>query len=572
MKYIILFIALYLSFTNYINAQSPQAFQYQAIARDNSGLPIINQAIGIRISIISGSPTGAILYVETHAPTTNQFGLFTLEVGEGTIANGTFNTISWGANGHYLKVEMDETGGTAYQDMGTVQLLSVPYALHAGSVDNVDDADADPNNELQNLSITGSNLSISGGNTITLPSGGGSTQVLSKIGNTISLSNGGGSILLNDDIANNELQNLSLTGSTLSISNGNSVTIPNGGSLDNAYDFGGAGAGRVINADAGEVSITSNIANGIALRADNNNTGVGLISNTTNPSNTFSPIQANTNSNSNIVAGVIGNSTGTAWGVAGQAANNSNAEAALYGSNLRTVGGHGVLGVGFNGTVGQTGQSTGFGVYGENFDNVAPLGNGVGVGGKGFYGILGEDRYLGAQAGAYGVYSNGNLGATGTKTFRIDHPQDPENKFLRHFSIESNEVLNVYRGTHTFDANGHATIDLPNYFSAINRNVSYQLTPIGAYMPLFVKEKVNDSNQFVISGGTPGKEVSWAVFAERNDLYLQKNPQQRTVELEKRAHEKGRYLIPSLYNKEEDKALFNKAPRAVEQKVLNTIK
>lgn len=572
MQQIILFFALFLGFSISIKAQAPQAFQYQAIARSNNGLPIVNQSVGIRISILSGSTTGAILYVETHAPTTNQFGLFTLEVGQGTVANGTFNTINWGTNGHYLKVEMDETGGTAYQDMGTVQLLSVPYALHAASVDNADDADADPNNELQTLSLTGNSLSLSNGNSVTLPSGGGSTQILSKTGNTITLSNGGGAITLNDDIANNELQNLSLTGSTLSISNGNAVTIPNGGSLDNAYDFGGAGAGRVITADAGEVTITSTVANGIALRADNTNTGVGLISNTTNPSNTFSPIQANTNSNSNIVAGVIGNTTGTAWGLAGQAAANSTAEAAVYGSNLRTVGGHGVYGVGFNGVVGQTGQSTGFAVYGENLDNVAPLGNGVGVGGKGFYGVLGEDRYLGGQAGAYGVYSNGNLGATGTKTFRIDHPQDPENKFLRHFSIESNEVLNVYRGTTTFDANGEAVVELPTYFSSINRNVSYQLTPIGAYMPLYVKEKVGNNNQFIVSGGSAGKEVSWSVYAERNDLYMQQHPQQRSVEIEKRAHEKGRYLIPSLYNASEDKALFNNQPKSTEQKALSLMK
>ena len=569
MQQILLSIFLLLGFSITIQAQAPQAFQYQAIARSNNGLPITNQAIGLRISIISGSPTGSILYVETQNPTTNQFGLFTLEVGQGTIANGTFNNIAWGSNGHYLKVEMDETGGNVYQDMGTVQLRSVPYALHAASVDNADDADADPNNELQTLSISGNALSLSNGNTITLPSGGiGSTQILSKTGSTLTLSNGGGSIALNDDDANNELQTLSISGNALSLSNGNSVTIPTGVSLDNAYDFGGAGAGRVITADAGEVSITSNIANGIALRVDHSSTGVALISNTTNPSNTFSPIQANTNSNSSAAAGIIGNSTGIAWGVAGQAAANSSAEAAVYGSNLRTTGGHGVYGVGFNGVVGQTGQSTGFAVYGDNFDNVNPLGNGVGVGGKGYYGVFGEDRYSGGQNGAYAVYANGNLGATGTKTFRIDHPQDPENKFLRHFSIESNEVLNVYRGTITFDADGNAVVELPDYFNSINRNVSYQLTPIGAYMPLFIKEKVNSNNQFIVSGGIAGKEVSWSVYAERNDLYMQQNPQQRNVEIEKRANEKGRYLIPSLYNAGADKALFNHQPKRLEQKAL----
>jgi len=555
MKYNILLLVLGL-FVGQLQAQSPQAFQYQAIARDNQGLPVINQNISLRISILQGSTTGAILYAETHSPTTNQFGLFTLEVGQGTVANGTFGSINWGSNAHFMQIEMDETGGVAYQAMGTIQLLSVPYALHAETVTNADDADANPSNEIQSLSISGSTLSISNSNSVTLPSGG--SQTLSKTGSDITLSNGGGTVTLNDDNASNELQSLSVNSNQLTISNGNTVTLPNSGStLDDAYDFGGSGSGRSITADAGEIDITIPTANGVGIRTTNNNTGVGLISTSSSASNTFSAIQANTNSTSNASSAIIGNTSGAAWGVAGQVAATATAEAGIYGSNLRTNGGHGVYGVGFNGIVGQTGQSTGFAVYGENLDNITPLGNGVGVGGKGYYGVLGEDRYLGGQAGAYGVYSNGALGATGTKTFRIDHPKDPENKYLRHFSMESDEVLNVYRGTATFDANGNATIQLPDYFSDINRNVSYQLTPVGAYMQVFVKEKVDNNNTFVVSGGQAGKEVSWAVFAERNDRYMQKNPAQRKTEIEKRPHEKGKYLIPSLYDAGQDKAIFN---------------
>jgi hypothetical protein len=525
------------------HSQSPQAFQYQAVARDNTGMPIVNQSISIRISVISGSAAGTLLYTETHSSSTNQFGLFTLELGRGIVTTGMFSNISWGLNTHYLQIEMDETGNTTYQLMGTVQLISVPYALHATSVDNADDADADPNNELQTLSVSGQDLSISNGNTITLPA----------------------------DTA----QTLSILGATLTItgSGGNSVTLPGGGgTLDDAYDFGGAGAGRNITIDAGEIDLTTNAPSGIAIRTTNTNTGAGVVSNNTNTSNSFSAIQANTNSNTSGASAIIGNTTGSAWGIAGQVAAAATAEAGIYGSNLRTNGGHGIYGVGFNGVVGQTGQSTGFAVYGENLDNITPWGNGVGVAGKGFYGVLGEDRYLGATAGAYGLYSNGALGATGAKTFRIDHPHDPENKYLRHFSIESNEVLNVYRGTATFNVSGNAIVNLPNYFNAININISYQLTPVGAYMPLFIKEKVDGNNQFTISGGIPGKEVSWAIYAERNDLYMQKYPHQKTVELEKRPQEKGKYLIPSLYGASNDKAIFGTTPKKIDQKKLNIIK
>lgn len=570
MQQFFLLLAFSLLLAIQAEAQAPQAFQYQAIARDNTGLPITNQNVGLRVSIISGSPTGAILYVETHAPTTNQFGLFSVEIGQGTVANGTFNTITWGSNLHYLKVEMDETGGTAYQDMGTIQLISVPYALHAATADNVDDADANPTNEIQTLSLNGQDLTISGGNTLTLPSGGGGSQVLSKAGSTISLSGGGGSVNLLDDNASNEIQSLSLNGQNLSISGGNTLTLPSGGgTLNDAYNFGGAGAGNTITATSGAVSVTTNSAGGVAVYTASTNTGVGLISTTTNAANTFSAIQAQTNSNSASASAVVGSSSGLAWGVSGQIETIGTAEAAVHGNNLRTNGGHGVFGLGFNGVVGQTDHSTGIAVYGENFDVLTPLGNAIGVAGKGYYGVIGEDRYNGTAGGAYGIYSNGDLGATGVKTFRIDHPQDPENKFLRHFSIESDEVLNVYRGTVTFDANGEATIELPTYFSAINRNVSYQLTPIGAYMPLYVKEKVNGNNQFVVAGGLAGKEVSWSIYAERNDLYLQKNPHHRAVELEKRPQEKGKYLIPSLYDATEEKAIFGNTPSKVAQQPLS---
>ncbi len=506
--------------------QAPQKMTYQAVIRNASNTLIVSSPVGMRVSILQGLPTGTAVYVETQTSSTNANGLVSLEIGTGTIVTGTFSAINWANGPYFIKTETDPAGGVAYSITGTSQLLSVPYALHAAIAGNV------PTNVSSFINDSG--------------------YLIAEV----------------DGSTTNELQSLSIAGNTLTISSGNSVTLPSGGSggtLDAAYDFGGSGLGRVITADAGEVSITTNTPSGIALRADNTNTGVGLISNVTNASNTFSAIQANTNSSSVIASALVGSSSGAAWGVAGQVQATASGQAGVYGSNLRTTGGHGVMGIGFNGIVGQTGQSQGYAVYGENFDNIAPLGNGVGVAGKGYWGVLGEDRYLGTQPGAYGVYANGGLGATGTKTFNIDHPKDPENKFLRHFSIESNEVLNVYRGTVVFDSNGEAIVSLPDYFNDINKNISYQLTPVGAYMPLFIKEKVNSGNLFVIGGGVVGKEVSWAVYAERNDLYMQKNPDQRKAELQKRDSEKGKYLIPALYNAGEEKAIFNNKPLKVNQ-------
>ena len=163
-------IAVALAVTT-LMAQTPQSFNYQGIARDNTGAILTTQGIALQISILSGSPTGTVEYSETHTTITNQFGLFTLKIGNGTAVSGNFTTINWGANTHYVKVEMDESGGTNYQLMGTSQLLSVPYALLAENVtnDNVNDADADPTNELQAISISNDTIYLSNGGFVKLP-------------------------------------------------------------------------------------------------------------------------------------------------------------------------------------------------------------------------------------------------------------------------------------------------------------------------------------------------------------------------------------------------------------------
>lgn len=166
------------------------------------------------------------------------------------------------------------------------------------------------------------------------------------------------------------------------------------------------------------------------------------------------------------------------------------------------------------------------------------------------YGVYG-------QGNRYGVFANGNLGATGTKSFAIDHPLDPENKILKHYSIESPEVLNLYRGNEVLDAGGKAVIKLPDYFTAINTNFSYVLTAIGSKAPgLYIKQEIDDAGTFVVAGGNPGQKFSWVVYAERNDPYLQAYPESKAVEVEKTDDLKGRYLRPELYGKSKDKGMF----------------
>jgi len=114
-------------------SQSPEAINYQAVARDGSGLLLASQSLDVRIGIYSGAGAVVQEYEETHAVTTNAFGQFALKIGEGTSTFGTFSAVLWGGDEHHLKVEVD--AGVGYVDLGTNQLVSVPYAMHAASAD-----------------------------------------------------------------------------------------------------------------------------------------------------------------------------------------------------------------------------------------------------------------------------------------------------------------------------------------------------------------------------------------------------------------------------------------------------
>jgi hypothetical protein len=128
MKRLFLSLTLLLTFVAMSFAQAPEAVNYQAVARDGSGTLLNNQNLTVRIGIYSGAGS-TLEYEETHTITTNQYGLFNLEIGQGAVSFGTFSTLDWGGAAHYLKVELD--AGSGYVDLGTNQLLSVPYALNA---------------------------------------------------------------------------------------------------------------------------------------------------------------------------------------------------------------------------------------------------------------------------------------------------------------------------------------------------------------------------------------------------------------------------------------------------------
>jgi hypothetical protein len=193
-----------------------------------------------------------------------------------------------------------------------------------------------------------------------------------------------------------------------------------------------------------------------------------------------------------------------------------------------------------------------------------------------YYGVFGDAFGQGSFSYNYGVYAKasgghynfglvaqgdyyaglfqGNVAVTGNLSkpggsFRIDHPLDPTNKYLQHSFVESPDMMNIYNGNITLDANGSATVTMPAWFDALNRDFRYQLTALGAPGPnLYVAEEVN-KNHFSIAGGGAGMKVSWQVTGVRKDVWAEANRIQ--VEVPKAADKVGTYLCPELFGKPE---------------------
>ena len=125
--------------TYFVLAQVPQSFNYQAIVRDASGNAIPNQSVGIQASLLQTSASGTTVYVERFLPTTNDYGLINLAIGTGDVQSGVFAAIDWHAGPYFLKIELDEAGGTTYVNIGASQLFSVPYSMVSTSVTNKQD-------------------------------------------------------------------------------------------------------------------------------------------------------------------------------------------------------------------------------------------------------------------------------------------------------------------------------------------------------------------------------------------------------------------------------------------------
>jgi hypothetical protein len=543
-----------------VQAQIPQKFNYQAIVRGNAGVAIVNKPLGLRFTIRDGSATGGVLYSETQLTTTNTYGLVNLQVGAGTVGTGAFAGIPWGTGNKFLQVEVDTTGSANYVQLATVELITVPYALEAqqavvadsakvagriGVADSakvagkavvadsaraanrsvVADSARAASTAVNANSANNANSAVSansaaaftgplagdvgGSQSATVIQAGAVTATKIATGEVVKSLNG---IKDNVVLAGGGGTSLSVTGNTITV-NGTSGTIT-GVTAGAGLTGGGTSGGVTLAANFGGNGSLSSVS-----RSDHTHAGQLL---TTASGNTLTLQTISADFNSSALEADVVNTSSQAAGVFGHTLSTNSSSAGVVGQASGNGSAAGLLGIG--------------------------LGNGT-------YAILGSAQGTNSYAGVF----SGNVAVTGTLSkgagnFKIDHPLDPANKYLYHSFVESPDMMNIYNGNIVLDGNGEATVTMPDWFEALNRDFRYQLTAMGKPSPnLYIAREIS-GNRFSIAGGSPGAKVSWTVTGIRHDAYA--NAHRIPVEEEKPAEARGKYLNPEVFGKTRQQGIY----------------
>ncbi|MEP6809541.1 MAG: hypothetical protein ABI992_04805 [Chthoniobacterales bacterium] len=260
-----------------------------------------------------------------------------------------------------------------------------------------------------------------------------------------------------------------------------------------------------------------------------------------------------TGSGNGMIEAYNASTTTTAVGVRGvmlSTAPGTNSAGVRGISNSTTANGIGVWG---------SQSGSGYGVYGTVATNGSGVFGSAATTGRGVFGqtATGVGVYGSATGGGFAGFFQGDVTILGTLsksagTFKIDHPADPANKYLSHSFIESPDMMNIYNGNVTTNAKGEAVVTMPEYFSALNKDFRYQLTPVGSFAQAMVAKEIAE-NKFVIKTDKPNVKVSWQVTGIRHDAYA--DAHRTAVEEEKTGIERGAYLHPELFGQPKEKGI-----------------
>ncbi|NOZ62497.1 MAG: hypothetical protein GXO74_12550 [Calditrichaeota bacterium] len=546
-KKALIFLAIFSSLSFLLFATIPQKINYQGYLTDSAGTPVTTTTPLEVIFTIYDSPT-----------TTTFLWQATYDV---SVVNGRFNVVlgnpdKWGnpkeipytvfdGNTRYLGIKI----GTDPEMTPRKALNSVSYSFQSNNsqqlegktvsdfvqkVDNVAAA-ADGNIDL----VAGSNITITPNN----------SQHKITIAST-----GGG-----DNLGNHKAtQNIRLNGHWLS-NDGNSegVKVDNSGQVETSGDMlvgddlttnGYVWSVGNITSQNGHIktgnSAPAYVGNGDIYAKNDLYAGAGSII-------TGSPASVHTNGDIVATDDVLADDDIVASG---------SVVAYSGGANYAVYGVHGT-------NYGYLGYGT-YGIYGKSSDGVGVYGKSTKSNSYGVYGYN-ANYYAGAFWGKSGIYAHasnyygiwasgpnkagyfqGNVSVSGTLTkgggaFEIDHPLDPENKYLRHSFVESPDMKNIYDGVAVLDRNGEAEVVLPDWFGALNRDFRYQLTCIGGFAQVYISDEINN-NRFKIAGGRSGMKISWQVTGIRHDAFAEAH--RIIVEEDKPAKDRGKYLYPKERN------------------------
>jgi hypothetical protein len=582
MKKSVLILAVLISLlciSNIYSQSIPQTINYQGVLKDAAGVLVPNGDYSITFKLYNVQSGGTALWNETK--TINVVGgIINTQLGSATaIPSATFIGAAW----------LGITIGAGSELTPRITLSSVPYSFMSmnvpnGSITATKIADAQVVKSLNGLKdnvnlVAGSNVTItpSGNNlTINATGGGGGTIVgsgtanyISKFTNSTTLGN---STLFDDGNRiglGMNLPDFSLTvNSTPTSGLGLKVSRTGGGLIGLAimedgqptslrgWSFESWNQRLKINA-AGDNGITT--LKNLMTFDRIGNVGIG----TETPSY---PLHVATNRKISGYFTSDSSSYETRVLYAEYVAQGSNDAIAIYGKSIPLdyygVGGQFVGGYkGVIGVVEPTGSHSYSGVYG--YVN-GGTGDNIGLEGRALLGNNNYGVYGKAQSGtiSYGVYGTASLGTTnwagyfsgnvnvtgtlskGGGSFKIDHPLDPTNKNLYHSFVESPDMMNIYNGNVVTDGSGYATVTMPDWFEALNREFRYQLTVIGDFAQAIISQEIQN-NRFIIRTDKPNTKVSWQVTGIRHDKFAEKY--RIPVEENKASKDVGKYLYPDAY-------------------------
>jgi len=570
--------------------QIPQLINYQGNLSDSEGNSL-NGSYTIDFRIYNQSEGGDLLWSETQ--------MAAVSIGKFSVMLGSVNTLSndiFDGNPIYLALKIGEDSEMIPRKI----ITSVGYAYKALDTDKLGGIyaenyiQADQENSISTVMITDNAVTIekispniissidgvsNDAGDIDLIAGNNITITPDVAAKSITISAAGGEAA--DNLGNHiARQNLQMNGKWISNNGSNEgIYVSDAGNVginttefkDVLYDtkfrsistnYDAAIAGFSTNeAEPGVGGFFRSVGQGGlgVLSISEDNEGIGVLGTVTGDDG----VAVVGRSHGNNSTGVYGLAT---WvengiGVHGKADYWQDTNENSYGGYFESFGHNG------RGILGRATGDYGYGVYGLSLSTIsgaAVRGDGafVGVWGEssGRWGVYGKSTGTSSSFGVYGTVANGtgnyagyfagDVNVTGTLSksagsFRIDHPKDPENKYLQHSFVESPDMMNVYNGNIILDETGEAIVELPDYFDALNNDFRYQLTCIGGFAPVYIAEKINN-NQFKIAGGELGMEISWQVTGIRKDVYAKQNPV--LPEIQKEDNEKGKYLHPKLYN------------------------